>query len=203
MEPTCASCMFGKGRDGRMQARARQGWSSSGGIGRFTEAQVGERRRVAITGIGAVTPIGTGREGLWDGMRAERSAVGRLTRFDPTIFRSHNAAEVNDFVADRSPRGEAREAARPLRPVLRRRRAAWRSRTPASTSRRGSRAHRRDDGHRARRRRLRRGAARASSSAQGLRAVDPTLALARVRRRVELQHRHRVRRHGPELAPTR
>src|SRR5215204_5287869 len=89
--------MFGRGRDGRRQASARQGWSSNGGTGRFTEAEVGERRRVAVTGIGAVTPIGSGREGLWNGIRAQRSAVGRLTRCDPTMYRSHNAAEVNDF----------------------------------------------------------------------------------------------------------
>lgn len=56
-----------------------------------------QRRRVVITGIGAVTPIGTTREGLWDGILRERSAVRSLTRFDPSIFRSHNAAEVNDF----------------------------------------------------------------------------------------------------------
>ena len=57
------------------------------------------RRRVAITGIGAVTPIGIGEEGLWRGLREGRSAVRSLTRFDPSIFRSHNAAEVNDFDA--------------------------------------------------------------------------------------------------------
>ena len=56
------------------------------------------KRRVVITGIGAVTPIGTTSEGLWEGIRRERSAVGSLTRFDPSPFRSHNAAEVNDFV---------------------------------------------------------------------------------------------------------
>jgi 3-oxoacyl-[acyl-carrier-protein] synthase II len=55
-------------------------------------------RRVVITGIGAITPIGLGREGLWNGLRAERSAVGPVTRFDPSPFRSHVAAEVNDFV---------------------------------------------------------------------------------------------------------
>ncbi len=54
-------------------------------------------RRVAITGIGAITPIGIGREGLWSGLQAQQSAVRTLTRFDPSIFRSHNAAEVNDF----------------------------------------------------------------------------------------------------------
>jgi 3-oxoacyl-[acyl-carrier-protein] synthase II len=56
------------------------------------------RRRVVITGIGAVTPIGLAKEGLWAGLRAERSAVRQLTRFDPSPFRSHCAAEVGDFV---------------------------------------------------------------------------------------------------------
>ena len=54
-------------------------------------------RRVAITGIGAITPVGTGRVNFWKGIRAERSAVRSMTRFDPSIFRSHNAAEVDDF----------------------------------------------------------------------------------------------------------
>jgi len=56
------------------------------------------KRRVVITGIGAITPIGLTREGLWDGIRRQRSAVSSLTRFDPSPFRSHNAAEVNDFI---------------------------------------------------------------------------------------------------------
>lgn len=56
-------------------------------------------RRVAITGIGAITPVGITAPGLWSGMLAQRSAVRTLTRFDPSIFRSHNAAEVDDFVA--------------------------------------------------------------------------------------------------------
>jgi 3-oxoacyl-[acyl-carrier-protein] synthase II len=56
------------------------------------------RRRVVITGIGAVTPIGQTVGGLWDGIRSERSAIRTLTRFDPTPYRSHNAGEVGDFV---------------------------------------------------------------------------------------------------------
>jgi len=56
-----------------------------------------EARRVVITGIGAVTPIGTGVEGFWDGLRAKRSAVGTVTRFDPEPFRTKIAAEVRDF----------------------------------------------------------------------------------------------------------
>jgi 3-oxoacyl-[acyl-carrier-protein] synthase II len=55
-------------------------------------------RRVVVTGIGAITPIGLGRDGLWNGLRAERSAAGPVTRFDPTPFRSRVAAEVSDFV---------------------------------------------------------------------------------------------------------
>ena len=68
------------------------------------------RRRVAITGIGAITPIGTGERELWSGLRAGKSAVGTLTRFDPSIFRSHNAAEIPDFVP--SDHMEAKRAKR-------------------------------------------------------------------------------------------
>lgn len=53
-------------------------------------------RRVVITGIGAITPIGNGAAGLWEGVRAGRSAVRRITRFDPTPFRSQIAAEVDE-----------------------------------------------------------------------------------------------------------
>lgn len=55
------------------------------------------RRRVAITGIGCITPIGTGVDALWEGLRAERTAVGPATHFDASIFRSQCAAEVKDF----------------------------------------------------------------------------------------------------------
>jgi len=54
---------------------------------------------VVITGIGAITAIGLERQGLWEGILAQRSAVRGVTRFDPTPFRSHNAAEVPDFDA--------------------------------------------------------------------------------------------------------
>jgi 3-oxoacyl-[acyl-carrier-protein] synthase II len=55
------------------------------------------RRRVAITGIGCVTPIGTGVEGLWEGLRRRQSAIAPITRFDASIYRSQCAAEANDF----------------------------------------------------------------------------------------------------------
>jgi 3-oxoacyl-[acyl-carrier-protein] synthase II len=52
---------------------------------------------VVVTGVGAVTPIGTGADGLFAGLRAGRSAVRTVTRFDPTPFRSRVAAELPDF----------------------------------------------------------------------------------------------------------
>ena len=55
------------------------------------------RRRVWITGIGLVTPIGTGVEAFRDGLRAARSPVKRIDRFDPSPFRSQVAAQVDDF----------------------------------------------------------------------------------------------------------
>jgi 3-oxoacyl-[acyl-carrier-protein] synthase II len=58
-----------------------------------------EPRRVVVTGLGAVTPIGTGAAGLWRGLRERRSSVQSITRFDPTPFKSKIAAQVNDFVA--------------------------------------------------------------------------------------------------------
>src|SRR5262245_14102183 len=56
-------------------------------------------RRVVITGVGPVTPIGIGVEAFWNGLRSAQSVVRRLTRFDPAPFRSHVAAEVDGFEA--------------------------------------------------------------------------------------------------------
>ena len=55
------------------------------------------RRRVWITGLGLVTPIGTGRDAFWEGLHAARSPVKRIDRFDPSPFRSRVAAQVDDF----------------------------------------------------------------------------------------------------------
>ena len=54
-------------------------------------------RRVWITGIGLVTPIGNGLAAFWDGLQAARSPVRRIDRFDPSPFRSQVAAQVDDF----------------------------------------------------------------------------------------------------------
>jgi 3-oxoacyl-[acyl-carrier-protein] synthase II len=54
-------------------------------------------RRVFITGLGVVTAIGTGVDPFRAGMRAARSPVKRIDRFDPSAFRSQVAAQVDDF----------------------------------------------------------------------------------------------------------
>src|SRR5215210_8298812 len=56
-----------------------------------------EERRVVITGVGAITPIGLGVDGLWDGLRRPRSVVRLVTRFDPSLFKSRMAGEVDGF----------------------------------------------------------------------------------------------------------
>lgn len=57
-------------------------------------------RRVVITGLGLVTPLGSGVEPFWTGLRACRSVVTRVSRFDPSEFRSQVAGEVPDFVPE-------------------------------------------------------------------------------------------------------
>jgi 3-oxoacyl-[acyl-carrier-protein] synthase II len=54
-------------------------------------------RRVLITGLGVITPIGVGADALWAGLRRGTSAVREVTRFDASPFRSRIAAEVRDF----------------------------------------------------------------------------------------------------------
>jgi len=53
--------------------------------------------RVVITGLGAITPIGIGKDAFWENLSAGKSGVGRITHFDPTGFDTQIAAQVNDF----------------------------------------------------------------------------------------------------------
>ena len=55
--------------------------------------------RVAVTGLGPITAVGTGVENFFAGLRNERSPVRRITRFDASPWRSRMAAEVDDFAA--------------------------------------------------------------------------------------------------------
>jgi 3-oxoacyl-[acyl-carrier-protein] synthase II len=54
-------------------------------------------RDVWITGLGLVTAVGIGREAFWAGVRAGRSPIKRIDRFDPSAFRSQVAAQVDAF----------------------------------------------------------------------------------------------------------
>jgi 3-oxoacyl-[acyl-carrier-protein] synthase II len=54
-------------------------------------------RRVVVTGLGAVTPVGVGVKAYWDGITAGRSGVGPLTRVDPEHIPSKVACECVDF----------------------------------------------------------------------------------------------------------
>lgn len=62
-----------------------------------------------VTGIGAVTPLGTGTDRLWEGIRSGRCGIGPITRFDASAYPCRIAAEVQDFDPERwLPRKEAR-----------------------------------------------------------------------------------------------
>lgn len=54
-------------------------------------------RRVAVTGLGLVTPLGTGVEKTWKALCAGQSGIGRITRFDPAGYPVQIAGEVKDF----------------------------------------------------------------------------------------------------------
>ena len=54
-------------------------------------------RRVVITGLGAVTPLGQDVASTWEALVAGRSGIGRITRFDPSPYETQIAGEVKDF----------------------------------------------------------------------------------------------------------
>jgi 3-oxoacyl-[acyl-carrier-protein] synthase II len=65
------------------------------------------KRRVVVTGMGAVSPNGVGREVFWNATQRGQSGVGRITRFDPSHHQVQIAGEVTDF--DESAWMEAKE----------------------------------------------------------------------------------------------
>ena len=57
------------------------------------------KRRVVVTGLGAVTPIGNTVEEFWNGIREGKVGIGPITKFDASEFKVQIAAEVKGFVA--------------------------------------------------------------------------------------------------------
>lgn len=58
-----------------------------------------EKRRVVITGMGAVTPIGNNVESFWNSVKEGKNGIGAITKFDTTDYKVKIAAEVKDFSA--------------------------------------------------------------------------------------------------------
>ncbi|MEI4801496.1 beta-ketoacyl-ACP synthase II [Bacillus sp. NPDC077411] len=60
-----------------------------------------EKKRVVITGLGAVTPVGTDVETAWENIKNGVSGIGHLTRLDADQFPAKVAAEINDFEVEK------------------------------------------------------------------------------------------------------
>jgi 3-oxoacyl-[acyl-carrier-protein] synthase II len=60
-----------------------------------------DRRRVVVTGVGLVSPLGVGTAPTWEGILAGRSGIGAITRFDASGFPSRIAGEIRGFEAER------------------------------------------------------------------------------------------------------
>ncbi|MBF4988421.1 MULTISPECIES: beta-ketoacyl-ACP synthase II [unclassified Methylophilus] len=58
------------------------------------------KRRVVVTGLGVVSPVGIGTQTAWDNLVAGQSGITRITKFDPTPFASQIAGEVKGFNAE-------------------------------------------------------------------------------------------------------
>mgnify|MGYP002513831038 CR=1 FL=1 len=58
-----------------------------------------EKRRVVITGLGAITPLGNSVDEFWSGIKAGKVGISEITKFDTTDYKVKIAAEVKNFNA--------------------------------------------------------------------------------------------------------
>ncbi len=68
------------------------------------------KRRVVVTGVGPITPIGSGKETFWNNLTAGKSGIGMISQFDTTDFTVKIAGEVKDF--DFAAYGDKKEGKR-------------------------------------------------------------------------------------------
>jgi 3-oxoacyl-[acyl-carrier-protein] synthase II len=67
------------------------------------------RRRVVVTGLGIVSPVGNSVPAAWENILAGKSGIGRITRYDASAYRSQIAGEVRDFqITDYVPAKDVR-----------------------------------------------------------------------------------------------
>ena len=101
-------------------------------------------RRVVVTGLGVVSPVGNDKETAWSNLIRGNSGIGEITKFDTTPYEHKAAGEVKGFDATRVARPQGRPAQRAVAALRRRRGQAGRRRLRAG--------HRRSEPRRGRRR---------------------------------------------------
>ena len=77
-----------------------------------------EKRRVVVTGLGAVTPIGNTVEEVWTGITAGKGGTGPITKFDASDFKVQFPAEEKDFVAKERRDFKAAKRMEPFSPYV-------------------------------------------------------------------------------------
>ena len=58
------------------------------------------KKRIVVTGVGPITPIGIGKDDFWEALLAGKNGIERITRFDATNYAAQIAGEVKDFSID-------------------------------------------------------------------------------------------------------
>ena len=56
-------------------------------------------RRVVVTGLGAVTPIGIGVDNFWNGIKEGKVGISTINKFDPSDYKAKVAGQIDDFDA--------------------------------------------------------------------------------------------------------
>lgn len=64
---------------------------------RYGLKQMSENRRVVVTGLGAISPVGKSAHEVWENLKNGKNGIGRITLFDTENYKAKLAAEVKDF----------------------------------------------------------------------------------------------------------